>query len=264
MEILFTFVTKDSGTNMISLSRGLIARGSLIFDYYNMKSTIILCLLFFSSFAAVAQQPIEDNSGEGKIYIGAGLTTIGYHIYYKEAKSSGAISSGYFAPISVSLGYRIGERIRVEVGLAYGGSKDSGEWSPGSTDTLLYKDYSRTRVVAVPVSGQLVLFKAFKRFPIYGAATLMPSFGSTKANRTETRHGIVTTTEAKDRGMNVFATAGIGFNYRISNRLEGYLEYLFFKTNLTGKNSFHHDWNQYATKSERIYRSLALGVNYRL
>lgn len=250
--------------NSSSSSRRFNACSSLFNLHPSIKSAIILCILFFSSFAAVAQQPTEDNSGEGKIYIGAGLTTIGYHIYYKEPKSSGAISSGYFAPISVSLGYRISERIRVEVGLAYGGSKDSGEWSPGDTDTLLYKDYSRTRVVAVPISGQLVLFKAFKRFPIYGTATLMPSFGSTQAKRTETRHGTTTSTEAKDTGMNVFATAGVGFNYSISNRFEGYIAYLFFKTNLTGKNSYDHDWNQFATKSEQMYRSLALGVNYRL
>lgn len=92
----------------------------------------------------------------------------------------------------------------------------------------------------------------------------MPAFGATNAKRTQTRHGVITTTGATDTGMNVFATAGIGFNYSISKRFEGYAEYLFFKTNLTGKNSFHHDWDQYATKSERFYRSLALGVNYRL
>ena len=91
----------------------------------------------------------------------------------------------------------------------------------------------------------------------------MPSFGSTTAKSTEIRHGLVTT-EAKDKGMNVFATAGLGFKYKISNRFTGYLEYLFFKKNLTGKNSFHHDWNQFATKSQQVYWSLALGVNYRL
>lgn len=226
----------------------------------------LLPSLFFllSASAVVAQQPAEDSADEGKLYIGAGLTNLGYHIYYDEPKSSGAIRSGYFHPISLNFGYKVNERIRVQVGLAYGWSKDSREWSPGSTDTLLYEDYSRTRVVAVSVSGQLVLFEAFRRFPIYGFATLMPAFGSTQAKRTETRHGLVTTTEGKDRGMNVFATAGLGFNYKISNRFTGYLEYLFFKTNLTGKNSYHHDWNQFVTKLQQISWSLALGVNYTL
>ena len=229
-----------------------------------MKKPLLSFLLFLFSFAVVAQQPTEDSAGEGKLYIGAGLTNLGYHIYYDEPKSSGSIRSGYFHPISLNFGYKVNERIRVQVGLAYGWSKDNGEWSPGSADTLLYQDYSRTRAVAVPVSGQLVLFKAFRRFPIYGTATLMPAFGSTQAKSTETRHGVITSTEGKDRGMNVFATAGLGFNYKISNRFTGYLEYLFFKTNLTGKNSFHHDWNQFAPKAEQIYWSLALGVNYRL
>ena len=92
----------------------------------------------------------------------------------------------------------------------------------------------------------------------------MPSFGSTLEKRTETHHGVITTTEVKETGMNVFATAGVGSDYRISNRFTGYLEYLFFKRNLTGKNSFYYDWNQDAPLSFRIYRSLALGVNYRL
>ncbi|GAA4438866.1 hypothetical protein GCM10023188_34680 [Pontibacter saemangeumensis] len=213
----------------------------------------------------MAQQVTQDNSGEGKFYIGAGLTNVWYHIYYDSPKTDEyAVKTGYFHPISLNFGYKANERISVQVGLAYGGSKDSGEWSPGSTDTLLYEAHSRTHVLAIPVAGRLVFFKAFRRFPIYGTATLMPSFGSTKANRTETRHGVITSTEAKDKGMNVFATVGVGFNYRISTRFEGYVEYLFFKRNLTGKNSFDHDWDQFATKSEQIYRSFALGINYRL
>jgi hypothetical protein len=188
-----------------------------------------------------------------------------YHIYYDDPKTlEYVVKTGYFNPLSLNVIYKINERLRVRAGLGYGWSKDSGEWSPGSPDTLLYNAHSKTRVAAITVSGQLVLFKAFRRFPVYGAATIMPAFGSTKAERTETQYGVITTTEAKDTGMNVFATAGIGFNYRISNRFEGYLEYLFFKRNLTGKNSFHHDWDQYAPLSGRIYRSLALVVHYKL
>ena len=89
----------------------------------------------------------------------------------------------------------------------------------------------------------------------------MPAFGTTKSEVVENN---ITVSDTHDKGMDVFATAGVGFNYKISKRFEGYGEYLFFKRNLTGQNSLHYDWDQFAIKPEQVYRSFALGVNYKL
>ena len=134
-----------------------------------MRASIIFLLLFFSSLVAVAQQPVKANPDEGRFYVGAGVTTIEYHIYHKDKKGTGAVRSGYFQPISFTLGYNLTERVRVQVGIGYGGDRHENEGTGGTAaNPIPWSARSRTHAVAFPVSGQLVLFRAFKRFPIYG------------------------------------------------------------------------------------------------
>ncbi|MCC9136643.1 hypothetical protein ACFSKU_07540 [Pontibacter silvestris] len=64
--------------------------------------------------------------------------------------------------------------------------------------------------------------------------------------------------------MNAFATAGLGFNYKISSRFNGYVTYYFYKDNLTGSNSFYYDWEQSGNKIRRFIKSFGLGINYTL
>ena len=99
-----------------------------------MKASIIFLILFFSSLVAVAQQLVEANPDEGKLYVGAGVTTIEYHIYYKDKKGTGAVRSGYFQPISFTLGYNLTERVRVQVGIGYGGDRHKTGGNRGTFD----------------------------------------------------------------------------------------------------------------------------------
>lgn len=226
--------------------------------------TVIFSLLFFS-FAVLAQaQTASITSKENKFYAGIGLTNISYHIYYKEPKSSGHINTGYFAPIALNLGYKLSDRARLQVGLAYGGSKSRNDRLGGPLDSVEYDYYSHTRVIALPVTMQYILFRAFKRFPIYVTGTVMPAYGMSKSKTIETRNSGTTAYQVTDVAMNVFATAGFGFNYRISNRFQGYVEILPFKYNMNGRNSIDRDWEQYASKSRQLYRSLSFGINYSL
>ncbi|OKL40744.1 outer membrane beta-barrel protein [Pontibacter flavimaris] len=228
-----------------------------------MKAYIVFLYFVFGSIVAVARGLSEGVSNKSGLYIGANLTTVSYHIYYDEPEiEKYTIKSGYFNPFLLSLGYEINERARVQIGLAYGGSRDSYDWYLGDADTLLYKDKSQTRVIAIPVTGKFVFFNANKCFPIYGTATVMPAFGTTDIKRTEVHRNESAGHSMQVKGTDVFATAGIGLNYKISHRFNGYLEYLFFKKNLTSLNSQHQDWNQFATLPNRIYRSLAFGIEY--
>ena len=94
---------------------------------------------------------------------------------------------------------------------------------------------------------------------------MMPALGTTKFKRIETyRDNISTVLDVRDTGMNTFVTAGFGLNYKISKRFSGVIEYHAFKYNLTGNNSFHYDWDQGLTGFDRIYRSVGVGLNYRL
>jgi hypothetical protein len=202
-----------------------------------------------------------------KLYIGLDLTTVTYHIYYDEQEEKlNGFKTGYFTPITLHAGYAITDRLSLQTGLGYGGSKDEWEWSLNHkpTDPVRYKYRSVTHVLLVPVSAKFTFLKTLKRFPVYGTFTLMPSFGHTKAETDEITDSKTTTTVVKAKDMNVFATGGLGFNYRISKRFTGYAEYLFYKHNLTGRNSFDYDWEQASPPGRRIFKSLATGVNYKL
>lgn len=230
-----------------------------------MKIFFSLLFLFLSLHSVTAQQSDSSTSAQNRFYIGVGLTTVSYHIYYKNPEVLEHAKAGYFTPVFANIGYRLGKRARIQLGLGYGGSSGQLDWSPGSRDTLLYHTSSRTYAVAAPVTMQFILFKALKRFPVYGTATVMPALGVTNAKTTETRNNITTTTlDAKDSGVNIFATAGAGFNYSISNRFDGYIECLFYKANITGRNSFYYDWEHGFSTFRRLYRSLGVGVNYSL
>ncbi|MFD2513913.1 hypothetical protein ACFSRY_08555 [Pontibacter locisalis] len=124
---------------------------------------------------------------------------------------------------------------RFVTGLGYGGSKDNLEWSLNhrDTDTIKYSASSKTHVLAVPLTAQAILFKDFKRFPIYGTGSAVTAIGSTKAELSETLHGVITSRDIRESGVNnLFVTAGVGFNYRVSERFNGYVEWFAFKTNL--------------------------------
>ncbi|RDV13820.1 hypothetical protein DXT99_17470 [Pontibacter diazotrophicus] len=227
-----------------------------------MKTSLLLFLLILFASSAIAQQPDEVSPDDGRLYIGAGITTIPYHIYYKERKNTGLVRSGYFTPITIALRYELSERASVQVSIGYGGDTHEIEGIGGTFDNPVhFTARSRTNAIAFPVSGQFILLNAFKRFPVYATASMIPVFGTTKASVTENS---IVVSDTKDKGMDIFAIAGLGGRYKISNRFTGYLEYYFFKKNLTGGNSMHYDWEQFATRSRRIYKSLALGVNYRL
>ncbi|RIJ37712.1 outer membrane beta-barrel protein [Pontibacter oryzae] len=218
-----------------------------------MKLLFIFSFLVALTSSAMAQQPEEVSPREGNLYIGVGATNVEYHIYYKEKKGTGTVRSGYFTPMFLTVGYKWTERAKLQVSLGYGGDKQEIEGAGGTTAS------SRTQALALAVSGQFTFFNVLKRFPVYGSVTAMPAYGTTKSKETE--NGVIVS-DTKDAGTDVFATAALGFNYKISKRFTGYTEYLFFKRSLTGENSYYYDWNQDATLLDRVAKSLAMGLNY--
>lgn len=221
-----------------------------------MKAFVIFCFLILVSGSVVAQATDSGTATERKFYVGVGLSSISYHIYYDNPATSGYLPSGYFVPFAVNLGYKLSEKTTLQVGIAYGADKSHDTWFPGDQDTLVYDMTSRTRVIAVPVTARITILKVYKRFPVYVTGTIMPAYGITKLKTIATSNAGTTTYQVRDSGMNVFTTAGFGFNYSISNRLKGYAEILPFKYNMNGRNSIDLDWEQYASKSRRLYKSL--------
>lgn len=225
----------------------------------------LLAVYLILYFPAVASEGDTANVRESKLYAGIGLTTITYHIYYKNPTVQYG-STGYFTPVFLNVGYKASSTVRLQSGIAYGGSKSEMYWSLNhrDDDTLQIRENTRTRVLAVPVTIQVDLFRRHTRIPFYGTVSTLTAYGQTDGSVTEILHGVPTTEHMQDTGVNIFLMAGLGVNYKISKRFSGYTELFLFKRNLIGDNSFDYDWDAYSPWGRRLFKSFAFGVNYQL
>jgi hypothetical protein len=220
-----------------------------------------LSFLLLSSSAIAQQHPDSTYIEKGKFTVGLGVSFISYHIWYKDLKTDGAIRSGYFEPISLTAGYQLSRRAHVRVGLGFGRDKDEATYTLQDVE---YNVSSTTIAVAASASFYHIFFNLYRKFPIYGTLSVIPAYGITNGTVVETNAEGSTIATARDTGMDVFATAGIGFNYKISRRFYGDASCYFYKRNLTGRNTFDHDWEQFSPLPRRIIKSLEFGVNYKL
>jgi hypothetical protein len=231
-----------------------------------MKTHFTFLALYLTlSFPAKASEGDTAKVRESKFYTGIGLTTITYHIYYKNPTVQYG-STGYFTPVFLNVGYKSSRTVRLQSGIAYGGSKSEMHWSLNhrDDDTLQIREKTQTRVLAVPVTIQVDLFRRYTRIPFYGTVSALTAYGQTNGSVTEILHGVPTTEHMQDTGINIFLMAGLGVNYKISKRFRGYTELFLFKRNLIGDNSFDYDWEAYSPWGRRLFRSFAFGVNYQL
>lgn len=231
-----------------------------------MRYLFFLLFLFYSWNSTAQTLDVQNNQKE-KFFVGLSTNTISYHIYYKNRTTSGEVRSGYFTPLFIHFGYNLSARASLQLGLGYGGDNDKRNFSikGASGSDVVYNFESRTQVVAIPLTVRYTFLNANKKLPLFGVASLLPAFGRTKSIGTENHADISTIIHnAKDRGVNIFATAGLGFNYKIKNHFSGYTELLLFKKNLTGDNSFYYDWEYGHSLTRRLFKSLGLGINYNL
>ncbi|KAA5545636.1 outer membrane beta-barrel protein [Adhaeribacter rhizoryzae] len=228
-------------------------------------SFLLIFWLSILSFRVTAQQLIDKTNPETKFYVGLGLINISHHIYYKNPTTSGEVQSGYFTPVSLNVGYKLNKRASLQIGTAYGGSKGHVESfnKDASFEDIAYKFNARTRVVAIPVTMNFILFNAAKSLPIYATATLMPAFGTTKERGTKTYKNQTTTIHSsKDAGINTFITAGLGTNFKLIEQFSAFTEVRFLKSNLNGNNSKYYDWNYESPELFKFIASIGLGINY--
>nr|WP_238395698.1 hypothetical protein [Pontibacter pudoricolor] len=184
-----------------------------------------------------------------------------FHIYYKAGKTPGAVRAGYFVPVSINVGYQFTDRIKLQAGLGVGGDTHK------VTEQLQDVEYdykSKTIAFASPVSVYLTFLNLYKKLPVYGVLAIVPAYGVTTTDVTETDDEGSRNYTIKDSGINVFTIAGVGFNYNVSERFYGNVSYFFYKTNLTGPNSTFYDWDQGYPGARGFIKSLEFGLNYNL
>ncbi len=225
-----------------------------------MKTLLLSFILSICSLAVAAQAQYNDsvNIKSRGLYLGVNLNTTSFHIYYEGDKLPSAVRTGYFEPISVTAAYQLTERLKLQVGVGAGGDKDETELH---LQDVKQSFKSKTIAFATPVSVYLTFLKIKKKLPVYGVVALVPAYGITTADVKITDDEGTRSFTVEDSGINVFTIAGVGFNYKISQHFYGNVSYFFYKTNLTGPNSFHYDWDKgYGGRS--FVKSLELGLNY--
>ncbi|MCC9136644.1 hypothetical protein ACFSKU_07545 [Pontibacter silvestris] len=86
-------------------------------------------------------------------------------------------------PVGLHTGYRISDRLSLQVGVAYGGDRDEATVITQGTEGIPIENHSRskTQAVAIPVTINFTFLKALQRFPVYATATVMPAFRRTIA-----------------------------------------------------------------------------------
>ena len=186
-----------------------------------------------------------------KFFLGIRLNTTSHKLIYNKAPYTGD-----FAAIpSIQFGYHISKRTSMQIGIAYGNHQFD-TWAIYRTaDGKLQENYiySKTHAVVVPLTLRYILSNPNRRLQVFGSASFIPTYGTISSKKTEKHDDITTVTyNASTSGLNAFITAGVGLDYHISRRFEGYGEVILINNNLQDKLRLN------------AFKSLGLGVNYKL
>jgi hypothetical protein len=224
---------------------------------HTLNKSLFLFILFFAFTltSAFAQQQATDESTstQSKIYLGASLSNISYMMIKDQPRESGSFSPIVF----LNAGYQLNKRTILQVGVGYDQSKFDGTaiYYKSADSTIYLNDYRQTRGLAIPLTVRFTPFNPDKKLQLYGTASIIPVYGTIKAHRTEEMDGIKNTTYDADVSVfNLIGTAGVMLNYRISGRLDGYIE-----GNLGYKNL-----SKFSNYANSRPRSIGIGLNYKL
>ncbi len=220
-----------------------------------VKTLLLSLLLLLSALAAAVQaQPTAKDTTEAKrFYIGATATTMGYNVKYREEPKGGDIHTRGV----LNMGYRLSKRARVQVGVSYGTANTYNDvvYVEAEDKLIFYDEVSRSRGIAVPITGEYILLYPFRRLQLYGTAMLTPVYSTTRVKKTERREEESTVTyDEQASGFSASLSAGFGLGYPVSKRLDAYFNYYMISRD------FHRNLRR---RDEYPYPgSLAIGLNY--
>ncbi len=232
-----------------------------------MRGLLIILFFSYTSIAAQAQPADSTHSQKSQLYAGVGLNGRYFLIDYNTNGSLPAHSDYFVAKIYSHVGYRISNRIEIEVGAAYANDKDhySETYVEAPGKYIHYHDYSHTRGFMLPVKLNHMLFKVWKkRLTLYGTGSIIPAYSTTKIKKEEVKEDITTTTyTGNGSGFDVFFSSGIGAKFKIWKQFSGYSEVNVLDTNVSGKRADPW-WDLRRRDKPFSHLSYGLGVNYSL
>jgi len=222
----------------------------------NRKTLFALLFLFVLSFTAVAQQSPSPDSTESRFFVGIGLNITHYPIMGNLVKYK--YFGGIKPFVNINYGYRLSKRATIQLGIGYGANEINGSYGRYVSADTTYEvaDYQHIRGIVLPVTLKLTPFNPNRRLQLYANASLAPIFGHIKAKATESFEGNTTVVyDEQSPTFDIVATAGLTLNYKISKRLDGYVDGILFYKNLN-----------FQRPARRFYehKSVGIGINYNL
>jgi hypothetical protein len=152
--------------------------------------TIVIFLVTVNKITA--QQLDSLTQSRSKFYIGLGLSTNYYALYYKHKSTEPKYSNKFTARPYLNFGYQLSKRTSLQVGIAYANKKvhDYDIYYGGSTNIIERHFYDYTKAVVMPFTLRFVFFNAHKKLPIYGTASLIPAYARSELKKTEVKGGL--------------------------------------------------------------------------
>ncbi|WP_033316636.1 outer membrane beta-barrel protein [Pontibacter roseus] len=217
------------------------------------KSLALFTLFFALTLPVLGQHSIVE-SPESKSFIGIGVSTTGY---YLPGKPKYEYMAGVTPFLTIHYGYSLSKRATIQAGLGYGANESSHYTTRYVSADEIYEVHAiqNLRAVVVPVTLKFTPLNPHRKLQLYANATLAPTVGRIKASATESIEGSsLELYNEETSAFNMVATGGLTLNYKMTSRLEGFVDGMLFYKNLHSRGTLHNQKPM----------SVGIGLNYRL
>ncbi|WP_299984109.1 hypothetical protein [uncultured Pontibacter sp.] len=215
--------------------------------------------LFSFILSLIIALPVFGQSSEGetsasKSFIGVGLSTTGYYLI---GKPKYEYIAGVTPFLTIHYGYTLSRRATLQAGVGYGANASTLSTTRYVSADEIYEvqKTQNMKALVVPVTLKFTPFNPHRKLQLYANATLAPTFGRIKASATESIEGNSSELYNEETSaFNVVATGGLTLNYKMSSRLDGFVDGMIFYKNLHTRGTLHNQRPM----------SVGIGLNYKL
>ena len=215
--------------------------------------------LFLFIFSLALALPVLGQNAEGeastsKSFIGASFSTTGYYLI---GKPKYEYITGVTPFLTIHYGYTLSKRATIQAGLGYGANESSHYTTRYVSPDEVYEVQKTQdiKAVIVPITLKFTPFNPYRKLQLYVNATLAPTVGRIRASAIESIEGkSLELYNEETSAFNVVATGGLTLNYKMTSRLDGFVDGMLFYKNLHSRGALHNQKPM----------SVGIGLNYKL
>lgn len=215
---------------------------------------LFLFIFFLALVPPVLGQSSESETAASKSFIGAGLSTTGYYLI---GKPKYEYITGVTPYLTIHYGYTLSKRATLQIGLGYGANESTLSTTRYVSADEIYEVQKTQNIKAavVPITLKFTPFSPHRKLQLYANATVAPTVGYIKASASESMEGnTMELYNEETSAFNVVATGGLTLNYKMTSRLDGFVDGMLFYKNLHSRGTLHNQKPM----------SVGIGLNYKL